>query len=171
MAQERKTYNYPSQCTLCPFLGDPDEVVQHHLETHLTADRIPFACKDCHFKTFTRGKARKHRVEKHGGSESENVDDVFLGIKTNMDPSKLRTLKTVNRRETYKMTWDNPTGYKSAQVCRYGDIPWRNNWYKGRTFRQQGYRSSSPYRRKRFNDYPRRAFRNLEIHTGGSDEW
>ena len=26
-----------------------------------------------------RGKARQHREDKHGGSEHENVDDVFLG--------------------------------------------------------------------------------------------
>ena len=58
----------PYQCTLCDISGDSDEVIQHHLDNHVTADKIPYACKDCHFKTFTRGKARQHREDKHGGS-------------------------------------------------------------------------------------------------------
>ena len=171
MAQERgrKTF-YPWQCTRCDVLGDQDEVIQHHLETHVTADEIPFACKDCPFKTFTRGKAKEHRLAKHGGNESENIDNVFLGTKTNINPSKLRTTKSVNRRETFKMTWDDPKGYRSARVYRYGDRPW-NKWFRGRAFKYQGNRSSPPLRGNRFVDpYREKSVMNLRIRMGETDQ-
>ena len=116
---KRQTY-YPDQCMLCPFLGDSDVVVQHHLDTHMTADKIPFACVDCNFKTFTRGKAREHREKKHNAVENENIDEVFLGTRKNINISRLRSTKTVLRKETYKMSWENPQGYKNARVYRYG---------------------------------------------------
>ena len=117
MATGRMTVPY--QCTLCYISGDSDEVIQHHLDNHVTADKISYACKDCHFKTFMRGKARQRREDKHGGSEHENVDDVFLGTRTYMDPSLYRTLRRVNRRETFKMTDDTSL---DSRVHGFGDM-------------------------------------------------
>ena len=158
----------PYQCTLCDISGDSDEVIQHHLDNHVTADKIPYACKDCHFKTFMRGKARQHREDKHGGSEHENVDDVFLGARTHVDPSLYRTLKKVNRKETFKMTDDTPTEFKSTRFWRYGDTPYRGKWYYRGAVKQQRYRSSPSLGRRRFNDYPQRSFTNFGVHVGVS---
>ena len=47
MATGRMTVPY--QCTLCDISGDLDEVIQHHLDNHVTADKLPYTCKDCHF--------------------------------------------------------------------------------------------------------------------------
>ena len=147
MAQRKESH--PFQCTRCDFTGDSDEVVQHHLDNHVTADKIPFACKDCHFKTFTRGIAFQHRKENHGGTDRDNVSDVFLGAKINASASTFRTLKMVNRREVFKMTYDNLAGYKSTRVWRYGDTPWRKS-YRGGISRLWGNRNSSEFERRRF---------------------
>ena len=98
------------------------------------------------------------------------MDDVFLGTRTHMDPSLYRTLRRVNRRETFKMTDDTSTGFKSAWFWRYGDTPYRGRQYYRGAVKQQRYRSSPLLGRRRFNDYPRRSFTNFGVCVGVSDE-
>ena len=87
-----------------------------------------------------------------------------------MDPSLYRTLRRVNRRETFKMTDDTSTGFKSTWFWRYGDTPYRGRQYYRGAVKQQRYRSSPLLGGRRFNDHPQRSFTNFGVCVGVSDE-